>query len=50
MEGGTKALFVDFSQLQLSMSRYHCAFILAKALLCLGKAVICINEAKQFLG
>lgn len=46
MEGGTKALFVDFSELQLSMIRYHCAFILAKTLLSLGKAVICIKQNK----
>lgn len=49
VERGTKTLFVDFSQLQLSMARYHCAFILAKALLCLGKALFASMKKSNFL-
>lgn len=43
MEGGTKILSVDASQLQFSVARYHSAFIPAQTWLCLGKGVICIN-------
>lgn len=47
MEGRTKVLCVDFSQLQLLMARYHLCFHSCKeVLLSLGKAVICINKNK----